>query len=274
MTTSEQIAVKSTRQGGLTFIEQLHATAGQLCPNPKVPYVTGIKGHTVYLSRGACKLWSCPVCGARNGRKWLARMLNHMNHVSTCNNWYFLTITAHRYWRGSERSRKNIQQGWKKLYNRMRRQYGVSEYVKVWEWHDDAEKHDFGNSWHLHLLIGRKIGQRWLKDNSHECGMGYMAHSSKTKNPGQVAGYASKYLLKSFENADKYLKGMRRIEASRNWTKLPEMENDMERWIRHDTRTGQNDTVIKLRERQGIKQVIDRRPSEEDIRQLLWHNDV
>lgn len=222
----------SKNERGLTFIEQLHAVSLQLCPNPKVPYLTGFKQDTMYLMRGSCGLWTCTVCGARNGRKWLARLLEHMNKVKSYG-WYFLTITAHEKMRGRDASVKNIRRGWKRLYNRMRRKYGINDYVRVWEYHKDG-------SFHLHVLINRKIGKKWLKNNARECGMGYMVDSSRSKNPGQVAGYCAKYLLKSFENAEHYPKGMRRIECSRSWTKLEELESDIERWVVHQDRDKQN----------------------------------
>lgn len=249
----ENQSLLSPPSGGLTFIEQLHASAIEFCPSLKVPWLSGYKHSEkkIYLMRGSCKRWACPVCGARNGRKWLARILQHINHISNRPRWYFLTITAHQKWRGASSSRKNLQRGWKKLYNRMRRKYGVSEYVKVWEFHKDG-------SFHLHVLIGRKIGKRWLKDTSVECGMGYECDSSKVKNGGQIAGYVAKYLLKSFENADKYAKGMRRIEASRNWHKLEDPTSDMDEWKIHQTKYGQD--IEKAKAKQRRYAIIDRTP--------------
>jgi len=179
--------------GSLTFIEQLHAQSVQLCPNPSVPYLSGIGQNDILLIRGSCGMWSCPVCGAKRGKQWLARILDGMR-VLNHKRWYFITLTAHENWRGTEPSLKNLRQGWKKLYNRMRRKYGVSDYVKVWEMHKD-------NTFHLHILIARKIGKKWLKTNARQCGMGYMVDSSKSKNGGQIAGYIAKYLLKGYENA-------------------------------------------------------------------------
>lgn len=220
-------------RGGLTFIEQLHALSVQLCSNPKVPFISGFKEKKLYLMRGTCKQWSCPTCGARNGKQWQAKILNHINEHEKGKRWYFITITAHPNAKNAYQSLVNIRTGWKKLYNRMRRKYGVSSYVKVWEFHKDGR-------FHLHCLIARKIGKKWLKDNSAECGMGHQCDSSASKNAGQVVGYVSKYLLKSFENAEHYHKGMRRIECSRNWTPLPELGDDMERYVIHETRDKQN----------------------------------
>jgi hypothetical protein len=212
----------SPRTGGLTYIEQLHALFVQLCASNRTPYITAYnEKHTkALLYRASCKQWSCPSCGAFNAKKWIARILKHLNlDESKKKSWYFLTITAHKKMRGAVASRKNLVEGWKKLYNRARRKYGISEYVKVWEFHKDG-------TFHLHILIARKIGKKWLKDNSASCGMGYICDSSKSKNPGQVAGYCAKYLIKSFEHADKYARGMRRIECSRNWTKWEDKQTD------------------------------------------------
>lgn len=248
-------AVESPLEGGLTFIEQLHASAKLFCPSVSVPYLTAIdhKDRSIIKIRGQCGLWSCPVCGAKNGKRWLARMLHGMNTLKR-RNWFILTITAHEKWRGREASVKNIRQGWKKLYNRMRRKYKQTSYVKVWEFHEDG-------SFHLHIIYGRKVGKRWLKDNSRQCGMGYMVDSSASKNPGMVAGYAAKYLLKSFEFADKYPSGMRRIEVSRDWPQLPELGGtDDYAWIVNQTSTGQ-DRHVELLNLQLDYRVRDLRPS-------------
>ena len=263
--TNQEQSSKVPPTGGLTFIEQLHALSVELCPNPKVPLLIGTKDKKAYLLRGACKLWSCSVCGASNGRKWLARILNHMNKNKGTGRWYFLTITAHEKWHTPQRSIKNLRQGWKKLYNRMRRKYGVSEYVKVWEFHKDG-------SFHLHVLIRRKIGKKWLKDNSRECGMGYMCDSSASKNPGQVAGYCAKYLIKSFEHADKYEKGMRRIEASRDWEKLPELASDMETWEVTHSREYQKKRGMFYRNL-GYS-IVDRYPTENELEMAYYEDKI
>ena len=253
--------VESDRKGGLTFIEQLHAQAVKLCSNPSVPYMTGINymSKEAFLLRGSCGLWSCPECGARNGRRWLARIINHMN-ANKQQNWYFVTLTAHEKWRGKIPSRENLKNGWKKLYNRIRRRYGLISYVKVWEYHKDG-------SWHLHLLWNRKIGKRYLKDNARACGMGYQVHSVQSKNAGQAAGYCAKYLIKSFENADQYVKGMRRIEVSRDWAELPELTDENLSWVVNQTRIGQDRTAAQLRHK-GMR-IINLRPTDDQLDEAL-----
>lgn len=236
--------------GGLTFIEQLHAVSVQLCPDERVPWLTGRNESEVIAIRGTCKRWSCPVCGARNGRQWLARILDGMR-VLREPRWYFITITAHEKMRGTDASLKNLREGWKKLYNRIRRKYGTSTYIKVWEYHEDS-------TLHLHILVARKIGKRWLKNNARECGMGYQVDSSRTKNPGQVAGYVSKYLLKGYVEGANMPKGLRRIEASRNFPKLPDISNsDDYIWTINQTREGQDRLIAEIAQGRAI---IDLRP--------------
>lgn len=246
--------------GGLTFIEQLQRRSLQLCSSPKVPWLSGSSGNDLYLLRGSCGSWGCPSCGARNGKQWLARMLNHMNINKGSGHWYFLTITAHENMRGQTQSIKNIRKGWKKLYNRMRYKYGISEYVKVWEFHTDG-------SFHLHVLIRKKIGKKWLKNNSRQCGMGYMCDSTRSKNPGQVAGYVAKYLIKSFENFERYEKGMRRIEASRDWLPLPKFDSDIDNWKIFVTRDSQDRNALEAK-KLGRK-LIDVRPSELKVNKII-----
>jgi len=205
-------------------------------------------------------MWSCRVCGARNARRWNARLIHHMNTVDAYG-WYFLTITAHDKWRGKDASVQNLRQGWKKLYNRMRRKYGRTDYAKVWEFHKDG-------SFHLHILYARKVGKRWLRNNSRQCGMGYICDSSRSKNAGQVAGYVSKYMLKSFEHADKYPKSLHRIRVSNGWTKLPELEREEYDYMVNQTREGQDKSVALLKVHEGLK-IVDMRPSDEAIESAI-----
>ena len=188
------------------------------------------------LTRPNCKCWDCPSCAARNAKRWIARIINHVNKADTENGWFMFTLTAHEKWRGDIASVKNLRQGWKKLYNRMRYEFGISQYAKVWEMHLDK-------TFHLHGLIDSEIPERWLKDNARECGMGYQVDLHYVDNAGQVAGYISKYFLKSQAEIDEkrqYPRNLRRIEVSRNWMQLPPLETEkMFSWLFHKSRFGQ-----------------------------------
>jgi hypothetical protein len=172
------------------------------------------------ITRPACKTWSCPECASRNARKWIARIINGVNRLDGV--WWMFTLTAHEKWRGREASVKNLRSGWKKLYNRARRTYEVSHYVRVYELHSDKM------TFHLHGLVDENFGERWLKDNARECGLGYQVDIHTVDNAGQVAGYIAKYFLKSEAtlgmNRNLWPKSLRRIEVSRGWPELPELE--------------------------------------------------
>jgi hypothetical protein len=220
-------------ESGLTFIEQLHAIAVEECQTVNRPYLVGVSetDNVAILLRPHCKMWKCKTCAARNARRWIARIINHVNKFEAAN-WQFITITAHEKWRGMDSSVKNIRQGWKKLYNRLLRRFGQFFYLKVWEAHKDG-------SMHLHLLVSLKLKKTFLKKHARQCGMGYQVDVQGMRNAGRAAGYVAKYFLKS-EIVGTYPHGLRRIEASRNWTKLPELKAEtLLKWFIQQTRDGQ-----------------------------------
>lgn len=231
---NDTTVVKSPAQAGLTFIEQLQNFATQDCIKSNRPYLVGVSevDRIAILCRPPCKMWNCPACAARNASRWIARIINHVN-IYDANNWKMFTLTAHEKWRGRERSVLNLRQGWKKLYNRIKYEYQVEYYARVWESHKDG-------SFHLHGLIDTaQMSKRWLKNNARETGMGYQVDLSQIDNAGQVAGYIAKYFLKS-EVVGEYPKNLRRIEVSRNWTKLPDLKAaTLLDWYIQQTRDGQ-----------------------------------
>jgi len=210
------------------------------CIKDNRPFLTGLDrdAQTAYLMRPACKMWNCPSCAARNAKRWIARIIHHINHTDAESGWLMFTMTAHEKANNEYKSVLNLRAGWKKLYNRMRDNFGISSYVKVWERHTDLR-------FHLHGLIDNgEITKKWLKDNARECGMGYQVDLHSVDNAGQVAGYIAKYFMKSESvteamNTD-YPKGLRRIEVSRNWMKLPDLIAEIEfSWVVNQTRDGQ-----------------------------------
>jgi len=216
--------VKSESEAsGLTFIEQLTKEAELECEAYEVPFFFRLDEteQKIEFKKGSCKMWSCRACGARNAKKWIARVIDGCNKLPA-KAWYFATITAHRYWRG-ERSLENLRNNWQKLKQRMEyltaKQGEKHFYVRVWEAHKDG-------SFHMHLITNAPVDTRWLKDNAAQCGLGYQAKIDEAVNAGQVAGYISKYMLKSIPNATHYPKGARRIEVSHTWVKWHEKDTE------------------------------------------------
>jgi len=231
------------RASGLSFIEQLQIVSSKQCQKEKRPYLVGVNENVkiCVLSQPACKMWNCEACGARNARKWIAKIINGCNKLG--GQWSFLTLTAHKSKRKSA-SISNLRKGWKLLYNRILATMGGHaenlSYAKVFEQHENG-------AFHLHILINICLGTRWAKDNSASCGMGYMADWHEVDNAGQIAGYIAKYSLKNANIARggiEWPKGLRRIETSRNWPDLPELKASEEiGWIVKMTRDEQTQSA-------------------------------
>jgi len=218
-----EIAFAVVPRSGLTFIEQLQISSSKPCTKENQIHLIGVNQNekVALLSKASCKCWNCEPCAARNAKRWIATVIHGVNTIQ--GNWYFLTITAHRKFRKTK-SVDNLRKGWKKLYNRILVVLGetlqIGYYCKVWEQHEDG-------SFHVHILCNYCLGERWAKDNAAQCGMGFQANWSLVENAGQIAGYMAKYTLKNAlisRGGVVWPKGLRRIETSRNWPKLPKLE--------------------------------------------------
>jgi hypothetical protein len=206
----------------------LQIESNQKCSKDNRPYLTGINGDEEKLIhiRANCKMWDCPACSAKNARLWIAKIINGVNKLG--GEWSFLTVTAHKKWRGAS-SVRNLRAGWKKFYNRILAARGKTSenlyYCKVWEQHGNG-------SFHLHILINVCLGKRWAKDNAVSSGMGNQADWHTIDNAGMVAGYIAKYSLKNASQARGgviWPKGLRRIETSRGWPTLTKLQSE-EQW--------------------------------------------
>lgn len=245
---AKELAFEQSNEVGLTFIEQLQMLSKNPCTKESTPYLLGVNEneHKTILSKAACKCWDCETCGARNARLWIARILNGINSLGFSLS--FLTLTSHRRHR-KQRSLACLRQGWKKLYNRIIAKLGKTAkslyMVRVWEQHKDG-------SFHLHVLISVNFGTRWAKNNARACGMGHQADWRDIENAGMVAGYVAKYTLKNSTTTRggvKWPKGLRRVEVSRNWPKLPDMEIvSGYNWIIKETRLGQLMSAVNWRD--------------------------
>lgn len=231
----ENVEIDVTEKSYLVRLAELITSTN--CQTENRPYLTGVgeSERVVLLSKPPCKMWNCEHCAAKNAKRWIARIINHINKSDAPDGWQMFTLTAHRKTRGEYKSVLNLRSGWKKLYNRVRYEFGVSEYVKVWERHKD-------DTFHLHGIVNNSdIDKKWLKVNAVSCGMGYQIDIHSVDNAGQVAGYIAKYFMKAQSvSSNPYPKGLRRIEVSRNWMKLPDLAADNQfRWLINSTREGQ-----------------------------------
>jgi len=210
-------------RSGLTFIEQLQMLSEKPCTKANTPYLIGVNHNEqkAILSKAACKCWDCETCGSRNARAWIARILNGINSLGFPLS--FLTLTSHRR-RRKTKSIACLRQGWKKFVNRIYAKLKKSGenlyFCRVWEQHKDG-------TFHMHVLISVNFGTRWAKNNARACGMGHQADWRNIENAGMAAGYVAKYTLKNStvtRGGVIWPKGLRRVEVSRNWPKLPDMD--------------------------------------------------
>jgi len=154
-----------------------------------------------------CGTWKCEQCADK------MRRLHQLRIIEACGttlggSWCFLTITSHEKMRGYEATRKNLTQGMKKLFERMRRKYGTRHYVLIHEYHSD------GVSLHIHMLYNDIVEERWIKDSARECGMGYEVKAELLRNPKASGKYVTKYLSKSIEQGDLFPKRFKRVRYS------------------------------------------------------------
>jgi hypothetical protein len=230
---SSQTCEKSLSEAkGLSLIEHLAVLGEMSCKNPKAPILFGSdeKEKKSLVVRAACKSWNCEPCGARKTRYWIARALNGTRILG--GNWYFATITPHPDWKKKGASLQNIRKNWDKLRKRIKRKSEAFDYLKVFEHFEDGE-------YHLHLITNAVLpytipGQdedgndifycKWLKDASNDSGLGYIADYQLIRSPAGTAYYVAKYVCKSIGAGGKvWEKGLRRIEASHKFPKLPDL---------------------------------------------------
>lgn len=182
-----------------------------------------IERQVTYLANVRCKMWTCGFCAWKNAAVWRAHIIDTINRLDDpLRQWTFATLTSHRKMRGPDASLKCIREGWKKLYDRIKRKYGKSrkvEYIRVWEKHADG-------SYHCHVIFSCHVKKKWLKNNAAECGMGYMADVQLiTGHAGRVAAYITKYMTKAL---DAFPSGFRRVQGSRAFSLRKTAENALD----------------------------------------------
>lgn len=188
------------------------------------------------LVRISCKQWECPQCGPQNALQWRAYMLDRFNKAFGHEKWCFITITAsgaaHR--QGAEKTLRDLQKGWKRLYDRMRRHYDKKiEYIRVFEKHKSGRYHmhalvNVGAEYDKHEFIAENLRREfrhpeniWLKKACVALGLGWRCHIKrvwddvkKTENVGLVVGYILKYMGKDMAFTG-FPKHQRRVQTSR-----------------------------------------------------------
>ena len=164
--------------------------------------------------RPDCKCWSCPDCAENNKKTWMSIIIGGMKDINNRKpdtKWCFCTMTAGKQARTNAQAISHFRQDWPKLQRRMKREYGNFDYVII------PELGELRARYHQHMICSTLIEQRWLKDNCAACGLGFIADSQETVNPGQVAFYCAKYIAKSLQKGLHWPKTLHRVRTSRTW---------------------------------------------------------
>lgn len=176
---------------------------------------------TVLWARPDCHLWSCPDCAEINKRRWAAMIvygINQYTEINSSTGWFFDTLTTHRAISTVNASLYVFRQAWPKLQRRMKRIAGGNfHYVLLPELGARTLR------FHQHMIADFDFGERWLKDNAAECGLGYMAKHVPVDNAGIASWYVTKYVTKSLEMGLKWPKSLHRVRTSQHW---PKQENE------------------------------------------------
>lgn len=200
----------------------------------KVAYThTGPK--EALFTRLRCKQWSCDFCAKKNASIWRAHLKERLPNVSQ--EWWLLTLTAHRNTKTGQGSIANIRQNLERLLKRAKRVFGHLEYVRTFE------RHPSSNRIHAHLIvsglspyvaIGSSVKNRpvafgvtkrdtrngvwsvktWFKINAQECKIGMIADVRLIEGePLFAVLYVCKYLTKAQQ--DLHIKGLRHVQTTR-----------------------------------------------------------
>lgn len=198
------------------------------CPNQKTPYLVGDfqTAKKRAISKARCKMWTCPYCSQLNKEQHFNRIANGLQSLSEQGiEFSFVTITCHENWRGQNASVKNWRKNKGKLLDRYRRKYrsrygNACRYVYIPECHKDG-------TLHIHGVFSGVFDNRWWKDNARQCGLGYMAESTKLESVLQAVNYCLKYITKHI-GLDIPIKNFRRINYSSGFPDTKKRASDGE----------------------------------------------
>lgn len=172
--------------------------------------------RVIYKTR--CKQWSCEYCAKINKYQHWLRMVKGVQQLQDRGYQFnFVTITSHESNTTTLQTYKVWQSAWKKLSTRYRRKNAETttlpaSFVYIPELHKDGRIH-------IHGLFSGQVSERWWKDNSRQCGMGYMCKSDRISEAVQGVNYCLKYVTKDM-GQDITIERFRRINYSRNFPSL------------------------------------------------------
>lgn len=152
-----------------------------------------------------CHKWSCPRCGKKKKGLWRSYALAGEPErliTLTCKPDDLLT---------ARQQVKKMKQAFSRLIQRLRRKYGILEYLAVWELTKAGLPH-------VHVLQrGTFIDQKELSRFWNDLTGAYIVDIKKIASQEQVSNYVMKYLTKAITQMQESFSGIRVIQRSKNW---------------------------------------------------------
>lgn len=161
-----------------------------------------------------CGQWSCNNCAKHLARMWAWRC--RLQVASASEPYQFWTLTLRSKYRTAAAGYAALPGLWDGMRKRLQRAHDNWSYCAFVEGQPQR-----GHMPHFHVISSVASPYR-IKDFAHDCGFGHQATESVVTS-SQAANYCAKYASKTNPATPK---NFRRVRASRDWHKLPEMEGD------------------------------------------------
>lgn len=209
----------------------LHVRAARLrsvalCGSGAVVAYSASRNQVVVMP-ALCRSWQCPRCSVVKRAQWADLVVRGKPDR-------FITLTCDpALFHSPADALQQMRKAWSRLVQKIRKQYGAFEFVRVWELHKSGYPH-------IHAAVRSKyIPQDWLSQTWQALGVGKVVDIRKVHNPKYSARYVAKYLGKTVGDMARMLQGTRIITKSRNWAP-PEPEDspaeDLKDWRQAHTK--------------------------------------
>jgi hypothetical protein len=169
-----------------------------------------------------CKRWSCKICQKRNAQLWAWRAELHVENDPY--QFYMWTLTLGSSYKDVRKAYGDLKKLWDRLRKAVVRYYQKKYNWKYFTWTYLAfvEGQPKRNGMpHFHILSAISAPER-IKDFAVRCGFGFQADEHEINGKGAGA-YVAKYASKG---AGIIPKDFRRVRASQDWAKLPDIDKD------------------------------------------------
>jgi len=228
---------------GVALEESIALQASRCDNNAPLIYIHAMNG-TRNIVQGCCDDWHCSRCGQIRARKEYGRMINGVKILSETQSQFFVTITC----RGKDTTRKDALKNYAMWTNKLltscrtkasrakehwayvqvtelqKRGHPHSHMITTWK-PDDAIPYSKGDRLPNGRIAARDgLWSNWFRAANTKAGLGIECDISIVQSPIAVATYIAKYLFKDLQVTE-FPPNWRRIRYSRNYPKLPAIEN-------------------------------------------------